>query len=298
MIETPFSTTAYARFDLTNTGAKIRSLEIDGSIAKVDDGIGMVGANTTSVPIFNIPITKKEIPTLGYEVVFDGRSVLKADGSIAKVDNYNSLVVFSKLVKLWYTGGASDRKSMLTSLGALPIRSYMTWVSNMVALRMGLDERNKLILSWLVGIYYIQSHLPTPTDIHDVQEDIMLTILSRNVIGVDLMSIKREIGTIPRLFSIVDLVNWIKTVLDTPIIESLTPDFIIVVLSNSFFPTYRGTVAAAIEYPPAFLSLLYTTVSYRGYSKTTLGSVVDREAGRKDAGSIFTKGLNYILKGN
>lgn len=297
MFETPYQTTPCARFSLEKTTAGIRRLEIDERLVRPEgtpNDVALVPVGVTEFLPFQQPMTRKEIPSLGYSVVVDGRSLLKTDGTPAKQDVFQHAMRIAKLTHMWYTGDQGTRRDLL-NIGELPMKVFINWVVGAISLRLGLDFGQTSLLRAVTAVYFIQLHTPLSHDPVMADVDRLLTRAAQRLPGVDAKVLKDLLGDIPPLNNITDYVNWAIKVIDSPRMEQLTVAALNSFLGYTFGPAYREAAAVALEYPPTFLGLVYSAVEERSYSKTGLGKVVERTISRGND-KEFVKNMNYLIK--
>lgn len=298
MFDTPYQTTPCNRFSLDKLAAGVRRLEIDSILVQpegVDYNIALVPASVTDFLPFQQPLTKREVPTLEHSVVIDGRSMLRANGTPNKHDVYNHAILTAVLTDIWYTSDVSMRRDFL-NLGDLLPKAFISWMSNAIALRLGLDFGQTSRLRGVVAIYYVQLHGPLTAN-HDLGElDRLVTRAARYLPGVDAAGLLSYLGDIPPLHNISDFVKWATVVLDSPRMEQLTVAALNSYLGYSFGPSFRESVAVALEYPPVFTALVYTACNERSYTKSGLGKVIENLISR-GSDKEFTKNVkNFITK--
>lgn len=296
MFETPYQTTPCSRFALEKTTSGIRKLEINEQLVAPETtpaGILFVPPGVIDFPPFLQPMTKKEIPTLTADIVLDGRSLLRSDGSRNKLDAFGHAVLTAQLTRMWIDE-QTDYKRDLLNVSDFPAKVFINWISSAVSLRLGLDFGQVAILRSLTAIYYIQlfGALTNPEDLQEV--DRILTRAARYLPGVDSGTLQRVAGEIPTLNTIADFIAWVHRVIDSPRIEQLTVAVLYTGLGFSWGPAYREAVAVALEYPPIFLALVYSSTIERSYSTTGLGKTIQRTA-QRNADKDYVKNLKHLI---
>lgn len=296
MFNTPYQTTPCSRFPLDKTAAGIRKLEINEQLVHPEGsppGVMFIPAGAGDFPPFLQPMTRNEVPNMQAEIVIDGRSLLKADGKPSRTDLFKHHCLTADLVKNWYGLGDSFKKDLL-NVSEFPGKVFISWVSSAITVRLGLDFGQVSVLRILCAIYYLQLFKPLsdhPT--HD-ELDRLLVRASRLIPGSSPTVLADMFPKIPSLNNIQDFVDWVKVALDTPRTESMTVPLLYVSLGYSWGPAFRESVAVALEYPPVFFALVYTSIQERSYVKTGLGQVVERTAYRGSERD-YVKNLNHLL---
>lgn len=297
MFDTPYQTTPCSRFVLDRIISGIRRLEIDNSLVNAGGvpGLGLVAPGAVDFMPFNHFITKIDAPTLAHDVVGDGRSLLRPDGTVVRKDTFDHTILTGKLIRLWALGNDSTRHGFL-SVGDFATKSFAAWVTQAIVLRLGLDFGQSAILSALTTIYYLQLHHTEEAQKDPAQQDRVFVRASRTLARIDPITLRASLGDIPPLNDIQDYIDWVKKVLNSPRVEQLTVGFLYIALGASYGPAYREHVAVALEYPPTFIAMVYSAVNDRGYSKTGLGKTVEKLINR-DNHKEFVKNVNHLTQG-
>lgn len=293
MFDTPYQTTPCSRYDLSKTFSGIKRLEIDNALitAQGAPGVKLVPAGVDAFQPYQQPITKLDYPNLDSSVVIDGRSLLRVDGTPAKLDTYSHAVRYAHYTELWYTGGKSIRSDML-NMGNFPVKVFVNWIQQAVQ-RLGLDFGQIQQFRILATFYYIQMFGPLPANHTPEDRERLLIRAERLIPAFDLQTIDNFIGEIPELNNIRDFVKWVIEKLDTPRLHSLSVDFFYTALGFNFGAAYKEQVAVALEYPPAFLAMVYTASTDRGFQKSGLGRIIEKLISRQDD-KEFIKNMNHL----
>lgn len=299
MFETPYQTTPCKRFDMSKAVIGVRKLEINEELIQppgAHTGVVMIKPQTGDFPPFSQPLTRNEIPTLNASVVLDGRQLLRADGRAVKDDILAHAVLVGNMTSAWYNptpAQAGFRKDLL-NLGEFPAKVFASWLGQGIALRLSLDLAQSAMLRAVIAVYYIQLFNPLPDEATDDQLDTLLVRAIKVIPGVDYDTLSQLLGRVPRMEDINDFIAFVKKVIDSPRTEQLNVTLINTALGYSWGPQYREAVAVALEYPPVFMSLLYTTCKQRSYTKTGLGKIVERVIYR-DNDREFVKNVNHLM---
>lgn len=293
MFDTPYQTTPCSRYDLTKIFSGIKRLEIDNALiaAQGAPGVRLVPVGVDAFQPYLQPITKLDYPNLDTPVVIDGRSLLRVDGTPAKLDTYAHAVRYGHLTEMWYTGGKSIRSDML-NLGNFPAKVFINWMQQAI-LRLGADFGLVQQFRILTTIYYIQMFGPLPANHSAEDRDRILVRATRLIPGYDLATIDAFIGDIPELNNIRDFVKWVIEKLDSPRLHQLSVDFFYTALGYNFGAAYKEQVAVAMEYPPAFLAMVYTASTDRGFQKSGFGRIIEKLISRQDD-KEFIKNVNHL----
>lgn len=303
MFLTPYSTTVGSNYKLETIFSGIRRAEINGELIpfkhpQVPDGIFLVGPKTREFQPFNQPIIRKDFPDMSAYSVVDGRSFLRvADGTPLKTDLYNLQCRYAKLCVSWAEENGNARRNLMQS-SDYHHKIFAGWLSGELARRLALDPVTELTLRMMLLIHYIQMGndiLRTNRDKSNMLS--IATMASRKVSGSNPMSVFQKMfgEEIPYLATISDTVEWIKSVIDSPAINQLSVGLVYSIVGGSVFPSMRETLSIGLEYPPAFTSVLYSTLTERGANKTGLGRFLMNSKDRNSE-SHFLRLMDHMME--
>lgn len=258
----------YSRIS-TSTDATLYSL-VD--LTKSVGGVGEV-STFSHIPIDMLQITNAYpslmtminiIPALKGKLVINMSQRLKADGSLANIDDFQAAVVRDQLVRSYFS---STNRTWLTPIATKFItKAYIMVLGTMLARYLNLDINSRMELSTILGYYVLSKmttpesarntllgqwkyfFLPDPDDILQIFAHINDTLGKQSIDSlVDVMVVVNALGR-PRL-----QLNVAKLSLATGYIH---PD--------------RNVSAIAIEYPPYFVWLLLLAASRQRIKITDL----------------------------
>lgn len=297
MFDTPYQTTPCLRFSHEKAAKFIREMEIHEELLPAigsTQGVMMVPPGKKDPLPFLQPITPNQIKALQAPAVIDGRSLLRADGTPAKTDQYNHAVLTADLSVMWCNKGKPFRKDML-DLGEFPAKVFISWLGGAITKRLGLDLGQGQSVRLLTAVYYIQLFEPLSEKPTTEEVDRLLTRTARYIPAIDYLTIAGVLGEVPRLEKLQDLLDWIVKHLDSPRTEDLNISLVYTALGYTFGPPHREAVAIAIEYPPMFIAWMYKLCLARSYTREDLGKVIDMYRG-KDSDKEFVKDVQHLIK--
>ena len=301
MFETPYQTTPCARFKMEKTFAGIRRLDIHDELVTLPGsltGVKAVAPGESDWPPFNQPITQVQIDNLSVPAVIDGSRLLRANGRAVTDDALAHAVLNADLTVLWLRNEKGGFRKDLLNLGTFPLKVFSNWIGNAIALRLQLDPSQAYLTKAMAVVYYIQ--LCTPLSEHPTADeiDVLMIRAARALPATDALTLAGVLGEIPRIRNILEFVSWVVKVLDTPRAEQLDGPagvgFIYTAVGFSWGVEYREMVAIALEYPPTFTALLYSTLASRSYKKTGLGRITDNLISRQEDRE-YIKNVDHLI---
>lgn len=299
MFDTPYQTTSMRKTALNQQGlARLRNMEINGELMDVGSRfkIRAVKPSVMAMDVlpFTLPLTKVQMPTMEVDVIIDARSMLRANGEPIKRDAWEHLIRVAELTAWWETTDPHERTSLL-SIGNYAMQAYIGWISNTLVSSLNLDIRESLLLRATVGVFYAQLHL-SGDELKGNDYDRILTRVSRSLAKMDSHTLSTMLGEIPRLKDVNEWLVWATQILGSPKFDRMTVGVLLNMVNSTWGPGYTDQVRAAVEYPPIFNALVYSTLSDRAYAKTRMGDLLFKIV-RSSEDKDFVKSINHLLRG-
>lgn len=275
MFKSPYSTTIGKSYNLQMILGGLRSAEIDDALTTVD-GISLVMPSEKTLSPFKQPILQVDAPHLNSKAILDARAYMKVNTPVPlKEDVYRFNLMYAKLSYIWSLGSNAHVRASLMSHN-LHVRIFGQWLAGELSRRLNLDPAQYAKLRLMFTIHYIQ--MADDRLMKDSGKDAQITIVSkasRSIPGSSPILAYQSLGEdVPYLSNLEDTVVWIKKVIDSPSISQLNSGLVYTVINTSTFASLTETLAISVEYPPAFMVLVYAALTERGVNKTQLGRMV------------------------
>lgn len=280
--KTPYETTACYGHDaiVKSTVAQVKQALITGDLkqASTPKGVPLKG-------IYTIPSYFKGIEPFYHPLVveFRGEQVVVVDSrsSLRTVANtgeqvisnrmeYAFLIARAALVYKWINGDAAA----LAQNSDLPLQVFTGWVPQAIVRNKNLDPHHQQTLVALSGLWFLSQF----TDEDLTSEGARLRAAARiarltRVPAERIMEITDGLG---RLLTIDDFVKAVRERVDSPRVSDMTAGLLISYIKSAWFGAAAQEISAvALEYPPYFLAMVYTSVDDRSYKNTRLTQLVD-----------------------
>lgn len=302
MFLTPYSTTIGTKYKLESVFSGIRRAEINEDLVIVDyqstyANISIVTPRSRDFQPFTQPILSADFPELRSDAVVDGRSFMRVKEDTAlKTDVYRHNVRYAKLSYLWSVDETHRRNMMVVA--DYHVKAFGGWLSGEIGRRLALDPVSIASLRLMFTIHFIQMGDDRLKMSNSKDDQIsIVTMASRKIPGSSPIPAYQNLlhENVPYLSSMEDTVSWIKETINTPTIEQLNIGLIYSMVNGSTFPSLRDTLAISLEYPPAFITLVYGALTERGANKTALGRYLLNSKDR-NAESHFIKTINRLME--
>ena len=296
MFKSPYSTTIGKSYNLQMILGGLRSAEIDDALTLVD-GVALVMPSEKSLSPFKQPILQVDAPQLNSKAVLDARAYMKVNTPVPlKEDVYRFNMMYAKLSYIWSLGSKAHARTSLMSHN-LHVRIFGQWLAGEISRRLNLDPVQYAKIRLMFTIHYIQ--MSDDRLMKESGKDAQITIVSkasRSIPGSSPILAYQSLGEhVPYLSNLSDTVEWIKEVIDTPSISQLNTGLIYTAINTSTFASLTETLAIAVEYPPAFMVLVYSALTERGANKTQLGRMVAQMRDRQTE-QQFIRVVNQVIE--
>lgn len=308
MFNYPYQTRPCEKHPIGDIVTGLQEAFINGDLVEVKtnkdrpiEGLYQVPPYLKSIPHFGHPMwVKTSDRTI---VVIDTRAFTRADRSdnslkVAIPGEYDQLSMYGRLSMAWN----QDMYSDLCSISDLVPRVFMNLISQNIVRRLGLNPQDQQYLSVLSTYYYFC--LCQQQDKLNEQELLrMATRISRvtSISGQDVLRVLSQLNPHQNnetavIANIEQFVDAIKQVGDSARLNSLNVGLLYSAIGTAWFGANAAEyVAASLEYPPLFITLVYRALVDRGYRNTTLSRFVEL-SNKRDMGSEFIRNLSNFLE--
>lgn len=301
MFLSPYQTSPCRDFRLEKIVSEVMIARIDGALLRENWPIEMVGPSSPEVPIFTQPLTKlefgnrKDVP----EVVFDARSMMRLgranDNKPYVVSNYAEMEFTlnrCRLLTYWLSDGF-DKLDMLRAGDLVPI-AWNHWISRTLSGRLGLDPEHQMFIEVAAAFYYCALHYEERLfDEQARTKSVQQISRWTRVPAQRVFEITDQIGYIA---DIKGFVETLKKVVPSSRMEQVSVAFLYALLGNGWFGANRNEiVCVALEHPPTWVALVYSSLQQRGYRNATISKVVEK-ATRGGNDKDFIKSLQFMMR--
>lgn len=300
MILSPYQSSVCKRYSLDKIINQIMVERLNIGLYDRYTGIGVVTPRAMEVPVFTQPLTRLETGRTDHQdVILDGRTWLreaKIDGeykySINAHGEADLNILRARLQVLWMSDGF--QKNDLRNVGDLAAIAFIDWISSTVANKLGLDLEKRLRLSVVVGYYY-GCLFVAPNEFNDANQAKIAKVVARWV-RTDINTVFTMIDGLQYLNDIDDFVAAIQKVVESSRTDQINVGLLYALLNSGWFGTNaQEMVSVALEHPPTWVALVYTSLKDRGYKKSRIAqTVLNSVRGGNDRD--FLKGVDYLVK--
>lgn len=225
------------------------------------------------VDAFTYPIYDSEKD----RVFIDARTftTIARDGSL-RVTNNEDMDTYSLLAQNELVWQRNKRRDSISIAWEFSNKNFVMWLTNLIARRTGADPRVKAKLLSATALYLVGQYFNDVTNESALRPH-MKYIVSTFPVDfetLDIVATDLEYAA-PR--DIDEYCAAIQKLNLGPRFRDITPAVIFQLLGGSWFVTTNTNyiVAAALEYPPAFATLVYKVTNGKLYKNTGIGRQVD-----------------------
>jgi hypothetical protein len=266
----------------------IQARSVDG---KDIPGVYLLSPNNKTVAQFAHPVTStvhghKDSATIYVNpyVRFD-RDTGKL--LVTSTTEYEFMVLRARLQEAWVHGQSRE----LASVSVLPAKVFSRWVSENIARRLNLTPLEQLDVSMVAALYYYYLF----QDQVDADDKVRLSTQASRAVNVETAKVLKVADSIQTMSDIAGFIGAVKSVVNSPRTDTLTPALIYGILGGSWFGANAREIAAvALEHPPTFISMIYMAMTNRTYHKCFLSELVIK-CDRQDIGKNFVRGIDTLL---
>lgn len=203
----------------------------------------------------------------------------------------------SKLRLILNTAWLELRPELLRDISPVPVGVFASWISENVARKYNLDQRDQLNIAIIATAFYQMQFLET--DVVNVESASFVNsiIRSTRASAKDVIPLLEQVE---KLGNIKEFCFAVRTILQNPRLEDFNEGVLIAILGSTWFGSHaREILATALEHPPTWISIVYSSLIERSFRNSPIAKISDRYSGSKGgdnflrACAAFTKPYVY-----
>lgn len=306
MFTSPYATTpcvGYSR-TLTTTTAALAAALIRGELSNLKNsdghmvpGVFEVPPYLKSVPPYTHPVAieKNDIGYAddGVSVVVDTRAYVRVgmdkEVKVASPTDYNFLTLYARLVKRWMNGYYADFRN----LGAIAPTMYIRWLSETIVAKLNLNPYDQVGVTAVTGYFFFAQFINRLIDDAEKLKISHQVARHTQIPAPKVLEYIDLVKTPPT--TITEYIHALRDAVETSRFEKFTPALLYQIMAGSWFPSAREVVAVALEYPPAFYTLVYSALTDRGFHKTLFAERLQR-LDRNNAAKEFSLAVARFIE--
>ncbi len=302
MLTSPWNTTVLRKHKLSTLISELAMAKATGGLVQDSESVIFVTPLAEKVPVFVMPVTSVEYGERKLNdngaVFMDARSFMRREqrsdtGFV--VANQMQADFFSRmgdLTALWIKDVTVREDFMRTS--DLPAQVYISWLSQSIANKLGLDLDVAREVQIITGVYYAQRFFSPEEVLSERGREKVVKLIQRWT-RAPIQLITAIVDDLPYMSLLEEYVAALHThFAQNTRISQINVGFLIMTLGRSWFGYGAQEIAAvALEYPPVYLALVEAACNGKVWRKTHLGKLVERFAvGR--IGDEFSRSMEVL----
>lgn len=304
MFFSPYDTTPLRKLRLTKVTDALRLAKAagdlkNGLLESAPQIYPIVGksAVTDSIPPFPLPIELKDNIHGDYTVVdlrpFNSK-IIENQKIVDPQDGPAGLLVrMASLQTIWNNHGPET----LGGIFPLPMKVFSMWAGNILARNLGFDPLQRAELITIAAWYWICLFYEEHQLVINENE---LARFATRISNNGLLSNTDTLKLITKCGYMADISDFVTKgihSINTPKATRAGEATIYSTLSGSWYGSAdsRTLLAVALEYPPAFISILYTAVSEIGYRKSPITETA-KLFDKRDTFEEFKAKVNGVIR--
>lgn len=257
------------------------------------DTLFQVTPYSKAVPAFHHPIEITDSDDRKI-IVVDQRPNMGVDRSgeprITNRTQYDFLTLRGLFEHMWNTGYREE----FSVAGSLPIKVYGRMMSENIRRRLGLDPTEQQSLMALSVYFYLCQFIDRDRLTED--EKLSMATRIRNNVLVPIEVTLRILDELDVLKNLDDFCEAIRKTIPNPRTLKINPAFVITVNMGQWYGgNAKEIIAVALEYPPAFLAIVYTALTDRSMHSAVLSKLVD-SLSKNNSGLEFRQAIQAMLR--
>lgn len=191
---------------------------------------------------------------------------------------------------IWIT----EKQLKLREISFVPLAVYCSWISESVSRRFALDPKDQYKLAIIAGVFYQTLFSDSNILEDDVNKNKVAAAVMRatKASGKDVYEV---IEQIEELNNLKDFCSNVRKILDNPRLQDFSEGMIITLLGTSWFGTNaKEMLAVALEHPPTWLAIVYSSFVERSFKNSTIAKISERY-GLNKGQNDFTKALITLV---
>lgn len=307
MILSPYSSSVTKNIDIQEVVHALEQVHASGRLQSLGKGIVAVMPDDTHTPLFTQMLTNVELnhQLKDVDIVIDARTLFKensnfkiqgGDKFIPSENNYlNFTLIRAKLQQLWLSDKFS--KSDMGFSENFSSNVFVNWIADKLAFTLKIDDEQKLRLAILTNLYYYHLFIDVQQLTDQMKHQMAGRIYSQyRLVHDKVMEIVETTGYMKDIFGYADA---IKKTVDSSRTDMVNGRSIIgaAIGGGWIGPNFKENTAIALEHPPTFLAMVYTSIISKTYKSTAIGNIV-KNTNHKTDPQTFVRHIDFITAYN
>ena len=190
---------------------------------------------------------------------------------------------------VWLNEGPSELKNNFRFAGII----YAMWISQLLTKAFALDYKDQTVISIIAHVFYqflFEENIEEITE-EDIQRLSVHTIKATSADSKMVFEYLDKIRNFGPINNIDSLCFLIKELTDNVRLDHLNTAYLLTLMKSSWFGTNaKEIITVALEHPPTWCALIYTSLVERTYKNTMIATICERFGKRGKADEFV---MNY-----
>lgn len=186
------------------------------------------------------------------------------------------------------------RPSMLREISIIPMSIFSNWISESITRRFGLSPKDQMVIS-IVCCFYYYSLFSHNDDLDDEEKNRLISSTMKST-RAPITMVEEILSTIKPMPSIKEFSASIKELVDNIRLENFDEGVLInLVIASWFGVEAKQLISVAMEHPPTWISIVYSSFTEKSYKNTVISKISQRYLGSKGEND-FVRSLVSLVK--
>lgn len=269
---------------------QLREYKRDGKVLKAIYLLGLTPLES-EIPDLEFPLINNE---KGW-ICFDLRKFYSYDKKTDTITpkrstDINYLTIRNDLTGLWGVGAVKDLFYF-----NVPHLAFSSWISNLIGNKFGLDISEKAIINMMAFIYYSRLFDGPGADRSTELDRLAIRMKESFYSRGTLETVYNQLNDMETLD---DFCRLVPVVTGSVRLDNFNAGVLLRLTATGWMGVdSKQNIALALEFPPFWIAMCYSTLMNNLYKRTTIGDRVQAFSGRGE-GVAFLKGVNELLEAN
>jgi hypothetical protein len=248
------------------------------------------------IPLFTHPITIFNFQNKNYLCtdlrlyVRKGTTSADVESGIKNKTEYNFIKSRAILNLIWLNDGPGYIKNNLSFASTV----YSAWLSEIISRTYALDFKDQTTLAIISSFFYQTLFTNDKTFTEDTLQKMAIHTINATKAPANL--IYNIFDRIESMANINDFCSTVVSILENTRLDNFNLAMLLTLIRNSWYGTNaKEIISVAIEHPPTWNALVYTSLTERTYSNSNIYKIAER-FGKKGASTEYIKNYTGLIK--
>lgn len=172
------------------------------------------------------------------------------------------------------------RPTMIREISIVPMSIFSNWISESITRRFGLSPKDQMIIS-IVSCFYYYSLFSNETEFSEEEKSRLISSTMKTT-RAPIVMVEETLNKCKPMPSIKEFSSSIKELVENIRLENFDEGVLInLVISSWFGVEAKQLISVAMEHPPTWVSIVYSSFTEKSYKNTVISKIAQRYLGSK-----------------